>query len=59
MSAPDGYVKLPDQRRCKCLRVWRDVGGAYWCCGKPENAAPLKPHDPPWLREPPAEEGPA
>ena len=28
----DEYRKLPKGIRCKCLKLWREADGSYWCC---------------------------
>lgn len=31
-SHPEGYSKLPDGVRCRCLKLWLDPDGIFWCC---------------------------
>lgn len=31
-SPPNGYHPLPAGFACKCVRVWQDGKGNYWCC---------------------------
>ena len=33
MAAPEGFVKLPPDWRCKCFQLWSEPDGSYWCCG--------------------------
>lgn len=33
MTAPAGYTKLPTGTRCRCLQLWSEADGSYWCCG--------------------------
>lgn len=32
MPAPAGYNKLPDGVRCRCLNLWQEADGSFWCC---------------------------
>lgn len=36
MDRPEHYQKLPKGIRCRCLRLWQDADGAYWCCQQPK-----------------------
>lgn len=42
MTAPDGYRQLPRGVRCRCLNLWRESEGDYWCCKPRDGAAPFK-----------------
>lgn len=30
---PDGYEKLPEGQRCRCVQLWQGPDGSFWCCG--------------------------
>ena len=32
MSAPAGHTKLPPGIRCRCLNLWQENDGEFWCC---------------------------
>lgn len=36
---PEHYKQLPKGVRCRCLKLWREADGSYWCC------------NPQWLEE--------
>lgn len=41
---PAQYLQLPRGVKCKCLALWIETDGSYWCCGawqarEPENEA--------------------
>lgn len=38
MAAPQGYRKLPDGVRCRCMNLWAEADGSHWCC-KPRSKA--------------------
>lgn len=29
---PEQYRQLPKGVRCRCLKLWREADGSYWCC---------------------------
>lgn len=29
---PYNYTKLPAGIKCRCLHLWKEVDGSYWCC---------------------------
>lgn len=31
-TPPAGYRKLPDGTRCRCIRLWQDGVGGFYCC---------------------------
>ena len=31
-NPPEGYTPLPKGVRCRCLKLWREADGSYWCC---------------------------
>ncbi len=41
MKAPEGYGLLPKGVRCRCVNLWREADGTFWCCseGKPRGTS--------------------
>ncbi len=41
MPAPEGYGLLPKGVRCRCVKLWREADGTFWCCtdGKPRGTS--------------------
>lgn len=31
---PEHYQKLPKGVRCRCLHLWKEADGSFWCCIK-------------------------
>lgn len=31
-ARPAQYCRLPNGVSCKCLKLWREADGSYWCC---------------------------
>lgn len=42
MERPANYERLPDGVRCRCINLWRDADGSYWCC-KREGGETIEP----------------
>jgi hypothetical protein len=40
--APAGYRKLANGVRCRCVRLWQDGHGGYYCC-RPDALSPPAP----------------
>lgn len=49
---PTGYHKLPDNIRCRCMRLHQETDGSFWCClpgGKTDRVMPMQDGPPlPW-----------
>lgn len=41
-TPPPGYVRLGDGLRCRCVELWQQANGEYWCC---QRSAPLTPEE--------------
>ena len=39
---PDHYRQLPNGVRCRCLSLWQETDGTFWCC----NLGKIKPTNP-------------
>lgn len=39
---PENYTQLPRGVRCKCLALWREADGSYWCCRQFEGSEPTE-----------------
>lgn len=43
MSAPEGFKKLPKDVRCRCIQLWQEPDGTFWCCNAGKVDLPQAP----------------
>lgn len=46
MQPPANYRLLPDGVRCRCINLWQDRQGRFYCCGATDAEAPAPSEDP-------------
>lgn len=39
IMAPNGYTRLPEGIGCRCVNLWSEPDGIYWCCNR--GSAPV------------------
>lgn len=43
VEPPAGFRKLPDDIRCRCIRLWKHPDSSYWCCNPKTNMDVVEP----------------